>query len=755
MAHVGALHRVPAGLKNLDDARQVYASVLPYPFLNKTTEVVTVWTRLAQSYLDLGDQAYRNARDSVAGFAAAKAQYENIVRADRSLTAASPLYADAKFAAIKARVTAFLAAPDPTQVQDNPAILTIVLQAAQKLAQIQAELNFFGFAAGYAPPFSFEYVQNTARLLAQHAGETEQRYIQFKSQAENEQFRRDQLSQQAEVARQSVVLEQLGVSEALRGVDVASASLSYAAVQVTVAKQAEQDFNNTRNEMLALTATDAWAQAASVGKDDEVKLTAHGFGYYSATDKRRSAVIQDLALRRTRLSQDLEAARLHRAITSAQAYQVVAQQQLAQAQARVNVARQRVQIAALQQRQAEENRDFLDMREFGARLWYQLAQQARRLMQRYLDMATEVAFLMERAYNAETERGLHLIRYDYQHTASGNLMGADQLMADIESFTHDHLVTTRSKKNPVKRTISLADSYPTQFQRLLTTGSCTFETVLGDFDRYHPGLYLAKLRNVELRFVGLAGAEAIAGTLRNIGVSRFRSLDGSVAARLYPADVMVLSQFQIREDALEFRFNPNELRLFENNGIETLWQLDLPPGANDFDAGDILDVQLVLYYDGFFDPKLETTIRAALPASGGASRVVSMKLAAPDELFYLANQGQAELVFDAADFPRFQKDLVRGRATIQLSGAAARGIKLRLTSVALGHELLLTADADGNISDAAAGSPLAQLRNHPVVDTWQIAIRGDDNPQLVHGGVLDLGGLGDLKVFFEYKFNYR
>src|SRR5204862_155914 len=62
--------------------------------------------------LDLGDQAYRNARDSVAGFAAAKAQYENIVRADRSLTAASPLYADANFAAIKARVTAFLAAPD-------------------------------------------------------------------------------------------------------------------------------------------------------------------------------------------------------------------------------------------------------------------------------------------------------------------------------------------------------------------------------------------------------------------------------------------------------------------------------------------------------------------------------------------------------------------------------------------------------------------------------------------------------------------
>jgi len=75
----------------------------------------------------------------------------------------------------------------------------------------------------YAPPFSFEYLQNTARYFAQQAAQIEERYIQFKSQAENEQLRRDQLNQQAEVARQSVVLEQRGVAEAQRGIDVAAA----------------------------------------------------------------------------------------------------------------------------------------------------------------------------------------------------------------------------------------------------------------------------------------------------------------------------------------------------------------------------------------------------------------------------------------------------------------------------------------------------------------------------------------------------
>jgi hypothetical protein len=42
------------------------------------------------------------------------------------------------------------------------------------------------------------------------------------------------------------------------------------------------------------------------------------------------------------------------------------------------------------------------------------------------------------------------------------------------------VTTTRSKKIPVKKTISLADSYPTQFNRLQTTGGCTFETSFTD-----------------------------------------------------------------------------------------------------------------------------------------------------------------------------------------------------------------------------------------------------------------------------------
>lgn len=743
------------GIGNLKQAEEQYLSVLPYPFINKNYEIVKLWTRLAEVYLEMGDDAYRRAKDSVAQFAEARTAYENIVRTDGTLNANSPLYRDAKFAGIKTRITNFLAAADRVAHVENPSLTTKVLEARTKLNQIKVGLNFFGFAANYTPPFSFEYLQNTARYFAQQASQIEQRYIQYKSTAENEEFRREQLSQQAEVARQSVVLEQRGVAEAQAGIAVAQASLNYAETQRVNAVQSQTEFNNVRWELLELAEAEAWSSAAAVGEDDEVRQTWNG-NYYSSHRKNRSDVLQDLAHQRTRISHDLEAAKLQRAIDAANAYKGVAQAQVTQAQARKDIAEQRVQIAQLQQRFAEENRDFLDMREFSARLWYELARQARRLKQRYLDMATEVAFLMERAYNAETERGLRVIRYDYSQASTNNLMGADFLLADIDYFTLDHVTTSKHKKAPVKKTISIADSFAMAFNRLKTRGSCFFQTELADFDRENPGLFLCKLRNIELVFVGITGATSIAGSLRNVGVSKFRMEGGGITTRVYPSDVMPLSQYDIRQDALAFRFNPNDLRLFENNGIETLWQLDLPRNANTFDYDEILDVQLVLYYDGFFSPTLETNIKAALPTKGTASRAFSSRMTFPDEMFYLKNKGEAELVFDAGMFPRNQTKLTRTDVTLKATGAAAtiNKLKLRLTSAGTAGEIVLTTNAAGEVNDATPGQPLRALRNKPMEDKWTLRILAADNPGLVTNGVLNLSGLTDVLFFFEYSFDY-
>ena len=582
----------------------------------------------------------------------------------------------------------------------------------------------------------------------------ERTYIQFKAQAENEELRREQMDQQADVARASVELEQRGVEEAQAGVAVAQASLNYAAVQHQNALNAQSAFASVRWELLELSAIEAWSSAAAVDEDDEVQQSISGFTYYNTGAKDRSDVLYDLARRRTRITHDLEAARLAREVASAAAYQGVAQAQVNQANARVSVAQQRVVVAMMQQRFAEENRDFLDMKEFNARLWYELSRQLRRLSQRYLDMGIEIAVIMERAYFAETGRDLRKIQFNYSHTSLNDLMGADFLMRDIDYFTFDHITTTRTKKAPMKVTLSLNDQFPMAFSQLQNTGQTFFETHMGLFDRMYPGLYLQKLQSVELVFVGLTGPAAIHGTLRNIGVSTFRDRFGTLRQQVYPSDVMPLSEYEIRNDALVFRTNPNTLRLFENNGIATMWQINLPLDANDFDASQILDVHLVLYFDAFHDAVLENNVRAALPTTGSASRGTSLRFFFPDELFYLRNKGEAMFAFTADQFPNSQIGLTRTATLLRLLGDASLigGLTLRLISSAAGATFTVTADTEGVVTGPGLGGLIGQ----PVLDDWQLRILPEDNPGKLDGqGKLNLSGLGDVQIFQEYDFTYR
>ncbi|WP_426594771.1 hypothetical protein ACPPVS_04325 [Cellulomonas sp. McL0617] len=732
-------------------AETAYRNALTYPYLNLNVEVTQVWTRLAQTYVAWGDSIYRAAGDSAAGWPAAAVKYHLVVGSDGTVPATSPLYADARFAALKVRAAAIAAAADPTSVDDNPAVALPLTRARLRLSQIAAGQNFLGFAPDYLPPFSFEALQTNARYLAEHAGTMEQAYIQFKSQAENEEFREDQMDQQVDLAAASVVLEQDGVAQAQAGVAVAQRSKDYATTQLTNAQEASTAFGDVRWELEELTELDAWAQASAVDHDDEVKLTITGYDSFGSDHEPRNTVLQRLAAQRASLTDDLEQGRLDREVAAAQSYQAVAQAQVVQAQAGVAVAQQRVAVAQLQQAQAEANREFLDLREFSSRHWYEMAQVMKGLAADYLDMATSVAWLMQRAYAAETARDLHKIRLDYRNAGAGDVLGSDVLLRDVDFFTVDFLTSTRSKKAPIKVSFSLAQLYPSALRALRTTGVANLQTTLEQLDRLYPGFYLHKVRAVEVQFVGVSAASGVHGTLRNIGVSHFRAADGSVQQLVYPPDVLPLSLYDARTDAIVLRADSQQLRLFENNGAATMWRLELPLGTNEVDLSALLDVYLVVYLDAFFDGGLEGTVKAGLPTTGTAGRATSLRLQAPDELFFLRTQGSGDLVVSAADLPRTQKDLVRTSFTLRVSGAPATVV--RLTPASTGTELVLTTDADGLVQ----GAPVASLLGGGVADRFTVHITAADNPTLAvgPGGVPDLSGITDVSVYQDYSFTWR
>ena len=305
----------------------------------------------------------------------------------------------------------------------------------------------------------------------------------------------------------------------------------------------------------------------------------------------------------------------------------------------------------------------------------------------------------------------------------------------------------------MKQTLSMADHFPMAFDRLIQTGTTYFETTLAHFDRRYPGFYLQKVKQVEVVLVGLTGMEGVHGTLRNIGLSQFRREDGTIVNQIYPADVMPLSEYNIRQDAIVFQLESKDLRLFENNGVATMWQLDLPRSTNTFDLRQILDVHLVIAYDGFFSPGLEKQLLAAMPKSSSSSRGISLRLYAPDELFFLRSQGTAVLNMGEAFFPANQTKRVLTQYLIRATGdaTAISGLNLKVQFAGINKTNTFKLDATGVADGATFAAPVGK----PLLDTWTFGISAADNPQLVKNGVLDLSGIHDISVFTEFSFDYR
>ncbi|MEO8629450.1 MAG: hypothetical protein ABI612_15320 [Betaproteobacteria bacterium] len=188
---------------------------------------------------------------------------------------------------------------------------------------------------------------------------------------------------------------------------------------------------------------------------------------------------------------------------------------------------------------------------------------------------------------------------------------------------------------------------------------------------------------------------------------------------------------------------------------ERRWRIELPLSGNDFKYEESIDVQRLLCYNQFFSSRLEATVKAALPSSGGAARAVSMRMWSPDELFYLKSRGEAQLDFETSLFPRNQKEQKRTKLSLQLKRSKVANLVLRLTSQKHGAELALTTDANGRVAGVAPADPLAPLQGEALIDQWKLKITAADNPALVESGRLNLKGIDDVMAFVEYSFLYR
>lgn len=741
-----------AALGAYERAEGLFFRVAAYEFLNQAIEAPYVWQCLAGLYLDWGNALFREGE-----VAQARAMYERLLMLDGSVPA-STLYtmpaltpgADIGRAVIAALPQFIAHAGDPTvAVPDlNPVIVADILEVHQHLLKIAAGLDFWGHWHQSVPIWTFDYLQGAAINFAQLAIGAERDFISFQSRADESALTRQQLVQgvsqgqteveaarlAAEATKAEVAVYEAGAAlAAQRSIDASDSAAAYAAmsadqiVRQAVAAQLGGGDNGNANDLNARADT-----LMGIGPVAEYMREHPGNWRMEGSAATLSASQQLVA---ARLNREYELDVMNRQAGQMALAQAQADAELTAAQARSAAATASVAVAQVRAEAAKQSLAAFDAQFFTPEVWSRMGTAMLRLYHRYFDMALRAARLMQQAYNFETDQALALIKRDYSADEVRGLLGADALMADIQSFTYDLITSTRSKPQPLRQTISLAQRYGYLFETgLRRTGVMAFETTIDDFDLLYPGTYAGRIDAVEVEVLGIVPPAGVSGTLTNNGISAYRT-PSSVAGdpsgsglkyRVQSRETLVLSDYYLRQDAL---LSPRDSRMggiFQGAGLASSWRLELPKAINDLDYGALTDVRLTFYYKARFDPALRDTVLAQLASRPGiraGQRGIPLRWLYPDAFFRFQDTGELRITLRSADFRRNEKsprlDAV-GLLLVTDGSIPASSVKVTLATPAHPAPLTASTDADGAV--AAGGAAWTALAGGTAIGDYVITV---------------------------------
>jgi hypothetical protein len=758
-------------LGDYEAAQGAYLQTAGYQFLNPTIEAPFLWQRLASLYLDWGNTLFKADQPT-----AALPIYQNVMNPDGSAPA-STLYtlanlkpgADAARTALQ-NMAAIIADPSKTAALGlNPITTGILLDIHQQLVKIAAGLDFWGHWHSTVPIWTFDYLQSMAINFAQLAINAERDMIAYWERADAAQLTRTQLSTgvaQAQADRQAAAMQ---AAAAAAEAQAYADGLALANRRAANATANANEYANTSAQAIVHQALSTQLSGGDDGDASQLNAYADRMtsGPYSLSDSRGTLSAAE-SLSAARLNREYEVDSMKRQAQEFALAATQAQAELNAANARTAAANAAVASAQCRADGARQLLDTFDNAHFTPEVWQRLGQAQSQLYQRYLSMATKIAKLMQQAYNFETDQSLALIHSDYSTGITDGLLGGEALLADIQTFTYQLITTQTSKPQPIRQTISLANNYPflfeTQFRK---TGTITFDTRIDDFDSLYPGTYAGRITGVEVAVDGIVPANGISGTLENSGISAYRLPSAAIAPgnaglkfRVQPREALILSDYAIRNDALELPDDSRMMKIFQGAGVVSSWALSLPKGINDIDYGALTDVRITFYYKARFDPALRDTVLAQLAARPGFTsrqRGIPLRWLYPDAFFQFQNAGRLDLSLAASDFPYDQRAPVLTDIGVQVAtdgGVPAPGLKVGLATPAHAATVTATLDANGGFSSAATNA-WAPLAAGTAIGDYALVMTAADNPALVKNGALVLAPVINIGLLIGYSFTPR
>lgn len=732
-------------------AEQYFLDAAKYSLLNEKLEAPALWARLAGNALEWGDRLYRQER-----LGECRDVYGRVLTAAGKAPAGSPLFSTAglaKPAAEAKEIIAALGQGGPASA--NPAIALPILTIWQRWQFLSADLDFWG--TPQVPIFTFEYMQQVARGFAEQAIHAEREYVTFQSQAEAETATRRQLEGAAALAAAEADSRSAQYEAARAETAATDQAVDLAKLRVKQAKDARSEYQSAGYWQYV---TQSIATAHSAHEDwhgSEIRKLAadiEGGSWEGAPGKLAAAA----TLLGGQKSYEYQLARLQDHIAEAQGMVGIAEQQARAARAREDAAGAAVAAAAMRKNLAEEAIAAFENEVFTPELWARMAQTMRQISASYREWAIRTAKIMERAYNFETDSEVKVIKSEYPGDGTEGLLGSDDLLRDVESFTWQRIAHTRSKESQLKHVVSLVNDLPFSFYELQRTGTVSFGTMLRDFEQAHPGFYGQRIDAVEVELVGLLPPGGPCGVLRGGGTSRYRTADGDEKVRVHGVDTLALSEYDIRQDGFLYRAAPGVHGLFEGHGLATTWELSLPKRSNDFDFRQLADVRLIVYYSAQFSPQLRDAALAREPLPGELVHVRNFlaRYDFPEAWYSFLDDGSLSFTLDAADLPRNETAFTTAQLALTLvgeDGVDVKGVDVEVTPPGRAAAKQKT-DAGGSVA-AAEGNALAGAMGGPLLGEWEVRVTPPAGSDLLgEDGGLRPGALRNLALVVQYGFSW-
>jgi hypothetical protein len=551
----------------------------------------------------------------------------------------------------------------------NPRVYAVLLAAHARLLQIWSGFNYLGYRDDYLPPWRFQYLLDRSRYFAEHAKNAQRDYLNFLSNAENEELKELSAAQNVELEKANIQIETARVDQAGKEVAAAKQSKELASLEARDAQKKVEDYKEFEAESSFL---DVVSTFASIGSGIASAVVTGGATAVQATEQIASGIgaafhgLGALSEASKATGQrDLEIKNLERAAAEAIQANRVADAKLDAAKAAHVVAGLQRQTALLRHEFALQSLQFMRNRVLNTEQWYRLAGAIRSVSDTYLRYAIETSFLAQQTYNFEGDRRLNVIRFDYDQSDLGGILGADFLLRDLDTLEQDLIVTQKTRLQHVRYVLSLAREFPDLLSTLGETGVGTFSMRLEQLERHFPGLFNLRIDSVEVQPIALMDTTRTSIELTHLGAGMVRlkaqpgasplnttDLDPDVdwlrnAGADWPVKVHVsgpdssfFSGISRQEAASLNAITANERGAFEGLPAASSWRIDMSLSENQVVTGTFADLIITFNVSGYDDPELRAAVKDAIPQAITLTSLLSAQNVFPDAFYDFSRTGR-------------------------------------------------------------------------------------------------------------------